>query len=203
MNEKYPVRKRLRLKSYDYSQNGCYFVTICSKDRRSVFGSIDIALGGKAECLLSGLGLVLQEQWLLLDNRFPGTCVLPFCIMPNHFHGVITLPCKTWSEEVPQQEHTTDDGRQGQSPCPTLGDIVGSFKSVTTRLYNQSGGARGITVWQSRYYDRIIRDEKEYLMICQYIEQNAAKWKEDRYHDANDLGIEDQLMVIAANEVYR
>ena len=123
--------------------------------------------------------------------------------MPNHIHGVITLPCKTWNEEVPQSKQTTSDGRQGQSPCPTLGNVVGSFKSVTTKLYNQNGGARGKTVWRSRFYDRIIRDEKEYLMIWQYIEQNAGKWKEDRYHDAAVQSTEDQPIFIAANEVYR
>jgi REP element-mobilizing transposase RayT len=84
--------------------------------------------------------------------------------MPNHIHGIIMI-----------------DERAEQSPAPTVGDIICTYKSITTKLSNRSNNVYGCTIWQRNYYEHIIRNEKELSEIRQYIFDNPAKWQEDKY----------------------
>ena len=168
-----PQRKSVRLANYDYSQSGAYFITICTQDRLNVFGDIvrDVAEQALFSCRLNPKGNIVENEWYRLNNRFPNISLEKFVVMPNHVHGIIVIGCET---------------RQEQSPCPTvrnstIGDILCAYKSVTTKSCNKMDAATGRKIWQYKYHDHIIRNNDEYMRICQYIDDNPAKWKEDIY----------------------
>lgn len=165
--DKLPKRKNIRLKGYDYSQAGYYFITICSKDRKKCFGDISDGRGGALLhpiVELSKIGAILLEQWYELKNRYPIIGLDQFIIMPNHIHGIIII----------------DNELAEQSPAPTIGNIICAYKSITTKLSNRINNSPGRIIWQRNYYDHIIRDERELMKIRQYIINNPAKWQEDR-----------------------
>jgi len=167
-----PKRKPTRLKEYDYSQNGAYFVTICTQDRKCILGEVvpiedgtenGITVGqglAPAEIKLSRYGKIAEDQIALLENRYPNIEIVKYAIMPNHIHILISIYNET----------------AGASPCPTLSDIICSFKSLTTRL---CGGGK---IFQSSFHDHIIRDERDFLQIWQYIDTNHLKWQGDFFY---------------------
>jgi len=152
-----------RLPHWDYSQNGYYFITICTYKKNEYFGEI---INGKIN--LSEIGEIAQTCWKEISIHFPFVELDEFVIMPNHLHGIIII-CK-------------NQRRDGACPISTkhknsLGNIVGSFKSVVTKYAN----SHQIPFhWQSRYFDHIIRSESSYLKIKQYIRDNPQNWEEDR-----------------------
>jgi REP element-mobilizing transposase RayT len=155
-------RRSLRLKGYDYSQAGAYFVTICTEDRTCLFG--DVA-GGQMH--LNDAGRIILSQWEALPVRFSGVELDVFGVMPNHLHGILVL-ATTAESAAP----------------PVLGEIVGAFKSLTTDLYikgvKQSGWLpfRG-RLWQRNFHEHIIRNEKTLQRIRQYIVDNPIHWEID------------------------
>ncbi len=170
-----------RLPNYDYGENGCYFITFCTKGRIPILSRV--TMNGTA-CVGRGLapgipgiqllpiGEILEEQISLLKNRFPVT-VDRSVIMPNHCHLLLSI----------------DKGLPGASPRPTedsappsLSRIIGACKSLTTRLANQRDDTPGREVFQSSYYDHVIRSEEDYLTHWRYIDENPAKWTEDEYY---------------------
>ncbi len=166
---KLPQRKNLRLKYYNYSQPGYYFITICTKDKKALFGNIVDC--GRGEALpnpkveLTKIGQILLEQWQELKNRYNNLVPEQLIIMPNHIHGIIIITAG-----------------EGQSPSPTLGNIIGTYKSLTTKLANKEEDLSGRILWQRSYYDRVIRNEKELISIRDYINNNPMKWLDDEYH---------------------
>lgn len=145
-------RKSLRLPGYDYSQPGFYFVTICSKNRRCLFGRVD-----EVTVSLSDSGSIVQDCWLSIPKWFPNVAIDQFVIMPNHVHAILQI------------EH------QSRS----LRSIIGSFKSAATRLCHQSHLSLDHELWQRGYYDHIVRSEKSLLCLRQYISDNPAQWHLD------------------------
>ncbi|MDQ6975264.1 MAG: transposase [Mariprofundaceae bacterium] len=157
-----PQRKSIRLKGYDYSQAGAYFITICTKNRVHLFGEI---ING--EMMPNDAGVMLENQWVGLQQRFHTIQLHEYSVMPNHFHGIITI-----------QRATT-------RVAPTLGDMVGAFKSLSTYAYiqgvKQSGWARfQQTLWQRNYWEHIIRNAQVFEKISQYIRNNPAQWQYDQ-----------------------
>ena len=153
-------RKFIRLEGYDYSQNGLYFVTICTQNREHLFGSIDEGI-----MYLNDAGKMVQMIWNEIPIYYTGFRLHEFVIMPNHIHGIIEII----------------DGQMG------LGDIVHRFKTLTTTKYIT--GVRDLNweafdkrVWQRNYHEHIIRNEKSYLKISQYVQTNPKKWHDDIYH---------------------
>ena len=121
-----PKRKTIRLKDYDYAQAGYYFITICSYNRKNLFGSIDTKPVGQGfysccnelpSCKLTKLGEMISQQWLELQNMYPHIELDKFTIMPNHMHGIIIIR---------QQESKNKDARQEQSPCQPFLQTVSS-----------------------------------------------------------------------------
>ena len=168
----FPTRKCLRLKGYDYSQNGAYFVTICTHDKAHLFGRI---VGqGLCSCRLSPIGQLIEKEWHSLSDRYPNVRFEAFVVMPNHIHGIIVIDNK----ESPRQE---------QSPCPTvsLDSILCAYKSITTKSCNRMDAVSGRKIWQYRYHDHIIRNAEDYSRIFEYINSNPAKWADDRYFAAS------------------
>ncbi|MDF2523989.1 MAG: transposase, partial [Clostridiales bacterium] len=138
-----PQRKQLRLKDFDYSQAGYYFVTICTQNRKNYLGEIYCRGGALLHPVieLSAAGEIASEQWFELTNRYKNILLDQFVIMPNHIHGIIII----------------DSGRAEQSPAPTtIGDIICAYKSMTTKLSNKNNNSPGRTIWQKSYYDHII-----------------------------------------------
>jgi REP element-mobilizing transposase RayT len=165
-----PKRKNIRLREYDYSQKGAYFVTICTANRQCILG--DMIVGqGLCSCRLpilqlSGMGVIVQNELLRLTKRYSNMKLDKYVIMPNHIHAIIIIAGE----------------RQEQSPCPTVCDILCAFKSITTKSANKLDNIPGRKIWQFRFNDHIIRNEQEYQKICEYIETNPLKWQNDCYY---------------------
>jgi REP element-mobilizing transposase RayT len=147
-------RRSIRLKDFDYSFPGAYFVTIVTCNRSNLFGEMENEIVN-----LNQTGKLVCNEWLRLQTRFPGVEIDEFVIMPNHLHGVIIM--------------------NPSESKPTLGSIVGSFKSSTSRLINALQKIKGIPVWQRNYYEHIIRNKEDLNRIREYIANNPSQWKDD------------------------
>lgn len=186
-------RRSIRLKNYDYSQSGLYFITICAQNRCCLFGEIvDGAM------ILNDAGQMVYDQWAILPNRFNRVELHEFIVMPNHFHGIIELVSKhpvgaplvgAPSHGGDPNDHQQTGQPQGIAPTvnPTIGDIVGAYKSLTTNEY--IAGVKHYhwprfkqKVWQRDYYEHVIRSEQSYLEIVEYIRNNPLNWVEDTYY---------------------
>ena len=158
-----PHRKSPRLKDYDYSQNGYYFVTICSHNKQHIFSNIVGQGLAPAENKLTEYGNIAKQELLDLENRYK-IKIDKYVIMPNHIHAIIVI----------------EGAAAGASPCPTLSDIICTFKSmVTRRCHNLSSKQK---IWQTSFHDHIIRDKKDYLKIWNYIDTNPQKCGEDCFY---------------------
>ncbi len=167
MEEERRIRKPLRLKGYDYSGAGYYFVTICTQNRIRLFG--DGGRAGLEPAPTNAFGELVTQTWLELPAHTVGIRVDKFVVMPNHFHGIVIL----------------ENGcvGAGSKPAQTpLSEAMRQFKTFSARKINQMRGTPGISIWQKGYYDHIIRNEPDYLRIWQYIDENPAKWAEDEYY---------------------
>ena len=160
-----PRRKNIRIKEYDYSQNGAYFITICTQNREQIFGDIV----GATLCGRPNNPDKMVERWIIeIENKYINAKINKYVVMPNHIHMIILL-----------------SGDHVGSPLP---QIIGWFKTMTTNEY-----IRGVKssiyppfkkrIWQRNYYEHIIRNDTEYESTCQYIDKNPTKWVEDCYYE--------------------
>lgn len=181
MVEKYRGKYRIpsaRLQSWDYGNNGIYFVTICTANRENYFGEID-----KDNMLLNDVGKIANECWLDIPNHFSHVELDTHIIMPNHLHGIIIIDNIPRRDDLlgrleTQGRHNTPDERKWKPG--TLGVIINQYKravSIQARKFN-SGFA-----WQSRFHDHIVRDTESYQKINNYIRENPLFWKDDRYNN--------------------
>ena len=167
MENKYPQRKKLRLNDFDYSQSGAYFVTICTKNKKCLFSHIvgrGFTPAEETEIKYTTYGEIAEKQLLSLENRYECVKIDKYVIMPNHIHAIIVL----------------DNETAGASPCPTLSDIVCAYKSITTRECRKHGFDGN--VFQTSFYDHIIRNQKDYDEIYKYIQDNPVKWEMDKLY---------------------
>jgi REP element-mobilizing transposase RayT len=177
-----PRRRSLRLKDYDYAQAGAYFVTICTQDRLCLFGEVvdDVMR-------LSDAGEMASSLWKNLPAQFPAIAIDVFVVMPNHLHGIIVFP-----DIGPATRVAPASGAKGPTEgvplvrvrTPTLGKVVGAFKSAATVEYVHGVKAKGWTkfrqrLWQRNYYEHVIRDETGLDRIRRYIEENPLRWAVD------------------------
>lgn len=176
-------RRSIRLAEYDYSQAGYYFVTVCLNDRRNLFGDI---VGGKM--VLNGAGRMVETNWNKLIQRFPDIELDEFIIMPNHLHGVIAIVgAPLVGAQNGDVSGARDNDKATTRVAPTLGDVIGAFKSIATNEYirnvkNSNWPAFNKCFWQRNYYEHVIRDEDDLGRIREYIVNNPAKWFEDEYY---------------------
>jgi len=166
-------RRSIRLKGYDYSQTGAYFVTICTKGRACLFGEI---AGGKM--VLNDAGRIAADEWTKTALIRDEIQLDEWVVMPNHFHGIV------W---IRQTDGTGDTVRRGDRPvAPTgprprsLGALMAGFKSAVTKRVNKLRQTPGEKLWQRNYWEHIIRNDDELNRIRQYIIDNPAKWEMDR-----------------------
>ena len=162
-------RKQIRIPNYDYSQNGYYFVTICTENRERILAEIfpvgaddSVRPYGSFEHKLTPIGKMVEDCIRQIGENNPAVSVQTYIVMPNHIHMVIAI----------------DDTAGGQSR-PPLQKIVQGFKSITTRKCWDYGRN---ALWQRSFYDHVIRTEAEYLQTWQYIDENPAHWAEDEYY---------------------
>jgi len=164
-------RHSIRLKGYDYSQTGYYFVTICTRNREWVFSDV---VDGKMK--LSRIGQLVQIAWNDLLERFHNLELDEFAVMPNHVHGIIiiveaglALPNQGAASSAPTKDIST-----------RLGDVVRAFKSVSAINVNRFLSRLGVPLWQRNYYEHIIRNEESLNRVREYIETNPLRWELDR-----------------------
>ena len=158
-------RKPNRLKDYDYSKTGLYFITICTKGRQEYFGNISNGI-----MQLSEIGTVVEEDWRDIPLHFDNVEIDEFVIMPNHIHGIIAI----------------NNGKEEQASLfPTLEPqyrllpiVIGGYKSGVTRKVNAMQD-NTFFQWQKSYYDHIIRNDHSLSRIRNYIANNPVKWNED------------------------
>jgi len=160
-----PKRKNIRLKCYDYNQNGAYFVTVCVKDRHELLGKI---VGDDAHIVPSYIehseyGNIVEKHIKNINNSYEDVLVDKYVIMPNHIHMIIKI--------------NREDGTMWAS-SPTTAKIPNIIRSLKILVAKECG----FSFWQRAYHDHIIRNEADYLRIWQYIDENPAKWTEDTYY---------------------
>jgi REP element-mobilizing transposase RayT len=180
-------RRSTRLRGYDYSQAGAYFVTICVQQHQCLFGKVV-----NAEMDLNDWGTIANECWLAIPEHFPYVELDEYGVMPNHVHGivVITDDQRGVSSGVQLNAATGDVPRDTSNPFSmmspkrkTLSVIIRTYKAaVTTRCRELN---RHDFVWQGSYHDHIIRNEREWNAIAKYICENPANWNADRDNPAN------------------
>lgn len=161
------IRKRNRLKDYDYSSAGAYFVTLCIKNRIHFFGKIT-----KEGMKLNKYGMTAQKYWKEIPDHYKNVQLDVFIILPNHMHGIIyiyeDIPVVTGHCPVTSQESVTD------SKYKLLSKIIRAYKEAFVKNLNKQNLASGFE-WQRSYYDRIIRDERDLGNVQNYILYNAER----------------------------
>ena len=180
-------RRSIRLKGYDYSQAGAYFITLCTQDRACLFGKVV-----NGEMRLNDAGRMVLAEWNRLPERFPQVVLDAFVVMPNHVHGilVITDPAPTAGATLGATVGATVGATLVVAPtAPTVGNIIGAFKSRVTVEYIRGVKTSGWPpfrgrLWQRNYYEHIIRNERALNAIRQYIIENPRRWQMDRENEA-------------------
>ena len=217
-------RRSIRLKGYDYSQAGLYFITICCKNRKYRFGKIE-----NEKMILNEYGTIAYNEWIKLTERFSNFELDVFQIMPNHMHAIIALNTvgagfnpvdnnpqnnivgagfnpvhnnvekhhKIYGQSPNGQPHglpihlTDNDNWATARITPTIGDIIGAYKSLVAneclKIWKTKWvGANPVPImgklWQTNYYEHIIRNQQSYHNISEYIVNNPAKWQKDKFY---------------------
>jgi len=178
-------RKSIRLKWYDYSMPGLYFITICVHDRQCLFGIIE-----NCKMVLNDAGGIADKYWMDIPKHFPNAMLRNHVIMPNHIHGIIELTAGVENFQ-PLQSPTQSslyDGVENFQPLRnefqkiiphSICSIVRGFKIGVTKWFRDNKDSR--VIWQRNYYEHIIRDEKSYERITEYIINNPLNWMEDEF----------------------
>ncbi len=152
-------RRSIRLREYDYSQAGAYFITICTHDRSSIFGEI---IDG--QMIDNQLGDIVRSRWQKLSKCYQNVELDASILMPNHLHGIIVL------HNTPSEFATP------------ISEIIRGFKTFSARQINKICDRKGIPLWQRNYYKRIIRTEYELTNVRNYIINNPTNWHTDTNH---------------------
>ncbi len=194
-------RRSIRLKGYDYTRSGAYYVTVCTHDRLSLFGDVvnDVMMP-------DAMGNIVQRCWDAIPEHMPMVVCDEFVVMPNHVHGIVVITDVAGSSG--DNGSSDVDGRGGEFAAPTdpgrtddpgepttprrppiaimvknsLGHIMQTFKAAVSRQAVRDGlMPRGMPIWQRGYYERIIRDRGEHERIAKYIRANPMNWQRDRF----------------------
>ena len=171
-----------RLQTWDYSWNGAYFITICTKNRINYFGRIV-----NREMRLSHLGILADVLWYEIKNHANHLQLGEFVVMPNHVHGILILNGdrdRNGRRDKARLVSTSTDKTIGQQRFQnqgknTISSIVGGYKSAVTKHAHRLGYE---FAWQPRFYDHIIRNDESYNRIAEYINNNPLNWQKDKFY---------------------
>jgi putative transposase len=167
-------RKTIRLKEFDYSQPGAYFVTIVTHERLCLFGAIQ-----DHEMHLNQCGQIVRSAWLDLPKHYKQVESGAFCIMPNHVHGIIILNNEiVEAGQFGWQKNLAYPMRPIPETVP-LFEVMRAYKSFSAKNINVKRKMVGKPVWQRSYYEHIIRNDSDYKRIQYYIENNPVNWNSD------------------------
>ena len=156
-----PKRKPNRLTEYDYSTPNAYFITICTENRRNLFWKdIGTVIDRSENVPLTNLGIIVRQSVMNIPKHYSTICVDRFVVMPNHVHLLLQI-------------NTDSDGRP--MAAPTISTVINQFKGIVSKK-------AGFSVWQKGFHDHVIRNEKDYLEIWNYIDGNPSKWAEDKLY---------------------
>lgn len=169
-NQDKHYRKSIRLKEYDYSQAGYYFVTICTHNMEHLFGEII-----ENHVVLNICGDIIREELLKTEQIRPNIKVDSFCIMPNHLHFIIAI-VEQFIDYV--GVHCNEPLQCNES---LRNNNIEEYGKSTKRI-NQIRNTPGFPVWQRNYYEHIIRNDRELYEIRNYIEYNPINWNDDEYN---------------------
>jgi putative transposase len=166
-------RKSIRMEGYDYSQEGLYFITLCTQNHKCLLGDISDSI-----LTTNNAGKMIEREWLSLPIRFPNIQLHEFIVMPNHFHAIL---------EISTDENHPNTINHTSLKNASIINIIDAFKSITTVKYIHGVKNDGWTrfeekLWQFSYWDHIIRKIESYQEIANYIITNPSKWSEDLFH---------------------
>ena len=157
----FPQRKPNRLTEYDYSTPNAYFLTVCTENRKNLFWKNVGAISDRPENVpLTNLGCLVRQCIIEIPMHYPMISVDNFVVMPNHIHLLLQI-------------HTDADGRS--LIAPTISTVVRLMKGTVSKQ-------AGFSVWQKGFYDHVIRNDKDYQSIWNYIQGNPSKWTEDQLY---------------------
>ncbi|WP_162428386.1 transposase [Pontibacter pudoricolor] len=182
---KWPDRKLNRLNGFDYSRDALYFVTSCVLDKACVFGEVV-----NEAMQLNKFGCIAEQQWHRLAELYPYVVLHAFVVMPNHVHGIIEIDRELVGTGRDLSARRLNDGAgtvntviAGSLPAQkikSLSQLVGAYKTTTSKLVRSAGLAE--FAWQRSFHDHIIRSEKAYNQIRDYILSNPEKWPDDVFY---------------------
>ena len=181
-------RRSIRLKHYDYASEGLYFVTLICDKRTPLFGSIKNGI-----MCLNEYGRIAVAKWLESIEIRPNISLGEYIIMPDHMHGIISIDnaieasaranCIRPDDSIEKGECNSPRRQPLIGPSHSIGAIIRGYKGSVTKAINQhrqQSGYQSIKIWQRNYYEHVIRDERAYENISNYIINNPAKWTADR-----------------------
>lgn len=172
-------RRSIRLTNYDYTFPGAYYVTITTHERKRIFREIQLS-----EIHLSKIGMITRLEWERLPKRFDHMDLGAFVIMPNHIHGIIIISRRdTGKLEInnngQRSPRVLTNERFGAPVEGSIPTIIRSFKSSVSLRCRLLAGREGKSIWQSGYYEHIVRDVEDMDRITGYIEANPSNWKDE------------------------
>jgi putative transposase len=177
-------RQSIRMKGYDYTLPGAYFVTIVSLRRMCLFGGIE-----NGTIIQSDIGRIVNECWYRIPNCFEDIELDEFVLMPNHLHGLVLIYEALGKGEAFAESNLDQNDNKLANASPlqpkgtrkgSLSAVIQNFKSISTRLVNKKYFTPGNKIWQRNYYERIIRNDREFSAIRQYIHDNPLNWEMDQ-----------------------
>ena len=178
--------KSIRLKGYDYTQQGAYFVTICTQDKKLLFSQIV-----DGNIILSEFGKIIENEWVKTGQIRKNVIIDEYVIMPNHLHGIIIIENDYYNRRgtlmraddcTPMCAKTESFGKPVSGSLPT---IVRGFKSTTTKQINKSRNIPEMSLWQRNYYEHVVRNDDDLSETREYIINNPLKWELDKENPFN------------------
>ena len=168
-------RESIRLKNYDYSSGGMYFITVCTHKHECLFGEIQKNRRGTIFCALNERGKFVEQCWGAITQHYNNVVLDKYIVMPNHVHGILFIKNNGVQDIEPlrnEYQHIISG---------SIGAIIRGFKIGVTRWFRENTNIQ--IVWQRNYHDHIIREEKDLNRIREYIMNNPLKWQDDEYYD--------------------
>jgi REP element-mobilizing transposase RayT len=177
-------RKSIRLRGYDYSSSGLYYITICTNEKKCLFGKI-VPLADKKnrhEMTLNTAGKIADSCWLMIPEHFPNAFLHEYVVMPNHVHGIIELRKKSGGHVGVENFQQLRNEYQKIIPH-SIGSIVRGFKIGVTKWFRNNTDIKKL--WERNYYEHIIRNDGSYEQIANYILENPSHWETDDFYSCS------------------
>ncbi len=168
-------RKSIRLRDHDYSQEGAYYVTVCTNNRKCMFGNV---VDGKM--VLNECGRIADKCWGEIPEHFPYVALDEHIIMPNHVHGIINIVKIVGAKKFSPLRTSTQLIQRPYGTSKTVGSVIRGFKIGVTKWIRQNKDIDD--VWQCNFYEHIIRNEYDLNRIREYVIYNPAGWEKDEYY---------------------